>query len=135
MRCLPLVTALMLMACGDGDGSSAATARDSAASAEPSTQIVHTTIRDASVELSADSVPAGPASFLIANRGDNRHSLRIQSVADAWSVSNIMSGEDATLRVDLSPGIYELFCPDVDAAGTHASQGVYARLIVYDAPD
>ncbi len=135
MRRTPIVIALMLLACGENDSGSALAGEDSAAAAEPTTEILHATIEDNDIELSLDSIPAGEASILIANRSANRHSLRIQSVDDYWSVANLMSGEDATLRVDLSPGVYELYCPDVDADGPHASQGVYARLVVTDNED
>ncbi len=126
-----LVAALMLCACSDtgGDGA-AASADDTTATAEPSTQVLVVTIQDTSIVLSLDSVSAGPVSFLIGNRGDARHSLRIAGATDDWSVGALDSGEDATLRVELQPGSYEVFCPEFDAGGTHASQGQYARLIV-----
>ena len=130
MRWTLLVAVLMLCACGERDASNAAANSDSAAAAAPTTEVVLVTVDDTSIVLSLDTVPAGPVSILVANRADSRHSLRIQSVDDSWSVSNIMSGQDATLLVDLAPGIYELFCPDVDAGSSHASQGMYARLVV-----
>lgn len=135
MRWTSIAAVSMLFACGDGDASSEAANRDSAAAAQPTTEIVHATIDDTSIVLSVDTVPAGDVSILFANRGTNRHSVRIRSVEDSWSVSNIMSGDDATLVVDLSPGTYELYCPDVDANGSHASQGVYARLVAVEDTD
>lgn len=134
--CTALVAALMLNACSDaGDGGTAASAGDTSATSEPSTQVLLVTMQDTSIVLSLDSVPAGPVSFLIGNRGDARHSLRIEGATDGWSVGLLGRGEDATLRVDLQPGVYEVFCPEFDAAGTHASQGQHARLIVGPASD
>jgi len=130
MRWTLLVAVLMLCACGERGASNAAVEGDSAAAAAPTTEVVLVTVDDTSLVLSMDIVPAGPVSFLVSNRADTRHSLRIQSVADSWNVSNILGGQDATLLVDLSPGIYELFCPDLDADGSHASRGLYARLVV-----
>lgn len=135
MRWTSIVAVSMLFACGDGEASSEAANRDSAAAAQPTTEIVHATVDDTSIVLSVDTVPAGDVSILFANRGASRHSVRIQSVDDSWAVSNIMSGEDATLRLDLSPGTYELYCPDFDANGSHASQGVYARLVAVESGD
>src|SRR5690606_27081097 len=102
---------------------------------QPTTEIVHVTIDDTAIDLSIDTVAAGDVSILFANRGSERHSIRIRSAEDSWIVSNIMGGADATLRVDLSPGVYEVYCPDVDAGGSHGPQGRYARLIVVDSAD
>lgn len=135
MRWTSIVAVLSLCACGGSDAGSAASNGDSAAAAQPTTEIVHVTIDDTAIDLSIDTVAAGDVSILFANRGSERHSIRIRSAEDSWIVSNIMGGADATLRVDLSPGVYEVYCPDVEAQGSHATQGLYARLIVVDSTD
>ncbi len=138
MRASRLVTAALALACvGEGDVRRAAQMADDtgAAAAEPSTDVVQVTLREWMVELSMDSVPAGAVSFQIGNRGDFAHTFEMQGGGDVWKVENITSGQDATLRIELEPGIYDVLCPLEDAAGSHESRGMRAQLVVTPSRD
>jgi hypothetical protein len=87
------------------------------------------------VQLDADSVPAGAVSFQISNRGELVHTFEIQGEGEVWSVEAMLPGEDATLRVDLAEGVYDVFCPIGDGAGSHEDRGMRAQLVVVPARD
>ncbi|MGH7445062.1 MAG: hypothetical protein ACREKM_09305, partial [Longimicrobiales bacterium] len=127
MRAGSLLTALLaLLACaGENDGAADATVLSDtgAAAATPTTEVVQATLREWSLELSVDTVAPGAVSFQIANRGDFTHSFAITGEGEEWSVEDVASGQDATLRVDLATGIYDIFCPMVDLDGSHESRG------------
>lgn len=134
MRAGSLLTALLaLLACaGENDGAADATvfSDTGAAAATPTTEVVQATLREWSLELSADTVAPGAVSFQIANRGDFAHSFAITGEGEEWSVEDVASGQDATLRVDLAAGIYDIFCPMVDLEGSHESRGMRGQLVV-----
>lgn len=134
MRAGRLLTALLaLLACaGENEGATDATmlGDTGAAVAAPTTEVVQATLREWSVELSADTVPPGAVTFQVANRGEYAHSFAIAGEGEEWSVEDIASGQDATLRVDLAAGIYDIFCPMVDLEGSHESRGMRGQLVV-----
>lgn len=96
------------------------------------------------IDLSSESLPAGPVTFDVANQGTVLHNLRIAATttaADELSVSdatlmvdesqaqvvgssqNLAAGESESLSVSLAPGSYVLFCniPGHYQAGMHTS--------------
>lgn len=134
MRAGTLLTMLLaLMACtGESNDTADATmlSDTGAAVATPTTEVVQATLREWSVELSVDTVAPGAVSFQIANRGELAHSFAITGEGEEWTVEEIASGQDATLLVDLTVGIYDIFCPMVNLEGSHESRGMRGQLVV-----
>jgi hypothetical protein len=125
---------VVLCACaGEAERSSATgdTAADSgAAAAEPSTEVVQVTLSEWSIEMLPDSASAGPLTFQVHNRGRTAHALHVTGAGEEWRIDRIAPGGDATLRVDVAAGLYELFCPLADELGSHEARGVNVQLVV-----
>lgn len=74
-----------------------------------------------------DTLPAGPTTFMISNTGDVKHNFEIEGQGIEKKLSmNLKSGESKTLKVDLEPGTYTVYCP----VGEHADKGMKMQLVV-----
>jgi uncharacterized cupredoxin-like copper-binding protein len=63
------------------------------------------------------------------NNGTIAHSLRIRGAGQVSSLDqDLAPGAAGSLRVDLQPGMHELYCPLAD----HAGRGMRLRLRVTD---
>lgn len=137
MRASRLVAPLLAVLACTGEGETApdasATADTGVAAAQPTSEVVQVTLTEWSVQLDADSVPAGAVSFQISNRGEVVHTFEIQGEGEEWSVEAIVPGEDATLRVDMAAGVYDVFCPIVNGVGSHEARGMRAQLVAVPA--
>jgi hypothetical protein len=128
-----LVLALVACSGGGAETEEATTLADSGAVAtQPSTQVVRAELGETTVVLSADTIGAGPVTFQISNAGQSAHSFLIEGEGARWNVDQVLPGEDATLRVDLAPGYYDVSCPLRSAEGLHVSLGEHARLVVVE---
>ena len=129
-----LIVSLALGACMGEDERSELigdTAVDSAAvAAEPSTEVVQITLSEWAIELLPDSVREGPLTLQVHNRGTGTHALIVTGGGEEWRIDQIQPGGDATLRVDVTAGLYELYCPLFDAGGAHEARGMRTQLVV-----
>jgi uncharacterized cupredoxin-like copper-binding protein len=88
-----------------------------------------------SVDLSASefkftpanvNVRAGQVTFNLRNTGGAPHALEIEGQGIEEETRVIQGGQSATLRVNLKPGTYEMYCP----VGNHRQQGMEGELTV-----
>lgn len=72
-------------------------------------------------------IEAGTVNFNVTNNGSEEHNFEVEG-NDIESVfdTNLQPGETRTMTVDLSPGMYEVYCPVSD----HADQGMWLQLEV-----
>jgi hypothetical protein len=91
---------------------------------------VHVTLSEWRVLLSRDEVAAGPTVFLIANAGTLAHALVIEGAGERWEVDLLNPAQAVTLNVDLRPGEYRVYCPQVVDGTAHAGLGMATRLRV-----
>ncbi|MCI0711292.1 MAG: PQQ-dependent sugar dehydrogenase [Chloroflexi bacterium] len=72
-------------------------------------------------------IQAGTVNFNVTNNGSEEHNFEVEG-NDIESVfdTNLQPGETRTMTVDLSPGMYEVYCPVED----HADQGMRLQLEV-----
>lgn len=91
---------------------------------------IRVTLAEWSVEMSPDTVRAGPVSFLVTNQGTDRHELEVEREDEEFEFGEIPAGAEQRFPADLKPGIYEVYCPLADATSSHKSRGMTARLVV-----
>jgi plastocyanin len=125
-------------ACGgddDGDGS-ATTPATTAAPAQTQTQ-QQTATRPAAqtVDIGASefkftpsnvTVRQGQVTFELKNNGGAPHALEIEGQGIEEETQVIQGGQNATLRVNLKPGKYVMYCP----VGNHRQQGMEGEVTV-----
>ena len=75
--------------------------------------------REWDVHASRPRVAAGPVSLTVTNDGEDDHDLTVAGPAGSVGQVLLGPGETATLRVDLEPGRYRLYCslPGHEALG------------------
>jgi uncharacterized cupredoxin-like copper-binding protein len=62
------------------------------------------------IKLPKTSVPAGSYAFDVQNDGQAPHDLVVKGAGVDERTKTLNAGESATLKVDLEPGTYELYC-------------------------
>lgn len=105
--------------------------------------LVNVQVGDLWVKTSSRRVPPGPTTFSVENVGGAFHDLMIERVpiemknattpveeAAEGGVEGLSPGARKTMRVDLRPGRYELFC----SVPSHFAGGAHALIDVADAP-
>ena len=115
-----LALALSLVAgCGTGGGAAATTTT-------PQPTTINVGESEYKLDLPASST-AGETSFVVTNNGTIAHSLEIEGAGvEAKLDANVSPGQSSTLKVDLKPGTYTIYCP-VDG---HRGLGMEATLTV-----
>jgi uncharacterized cupredoxin-like copper-binding protein len=107
----------------------APTATGETAKITPTEQPV-TTVQVVESEFKIDmpaSIPVGVTVFEIKNQGTVKHNFEIEGQGiKAELDSNLSPGESTSLKVDLQPGRYHVYCP-VDS---HADLGMDLQLTV-----
>jgi uncharacterized cupredoxin-like copper-binding protein len=72
-------------------------------------------------------LPAGPTTFEITNDGTIEHNFEVEGQGIEEELpENLAPGASGTLKVDLAPGTYEVYCP----VGNHADEGMRLELTV-----
>jgi plastocyanin len=89
---------------------------------------VPVTLSEWKVELARDTVPAGPVTFRLSNKGTITHGFFVRGEGVAKGSLDIPAGESASLTVSLKPGTYEVYCPMSD--NSHKAAGMARKLIV-----
>jgi plastocyanin len=80
------------------------------------------------VELSQQTVAAGPVTFVVTNGGQIPHALEVEGEGIEKEIETIQPGATDTLTVTLKAGRYDVYCPV--GAGSHKKLGMDARLVV-----
>jgi uncharacterized cupredoxin-like copper-binding protein len=73
------------------------------------------------------SLAAGPQLFRVTNNGTSVHNLEVEGLGiEETFESNLSPGETQTMRLDLEPGTYQVYCP----VSNHREQGMEMQLSV-----
>ena len=80
------------------------------------------------VEPSQRTVPTGDVEITVKNSGTIPHALEIEGQGIEKELEPINAGKTSKLRLTLSPGSYELYCPVGD--GAHKKMGMVAHIEV-----
>ncbi len=92
----------------------------------PEVTTVEVGLKDFSIDM-PDTLNAGPVIIKVTNRGNGVHNFAIerQNVESKFD-TNLEPGESRSLRIDLKPGEYRVYCP----VGDHAERGMDMTLTV-----
>jgi plastocyanin len=89
---------------------------------------VPVTLTEWKVELARDTVPAGPVTFRLSNKGTITHGFYVRGEGVDKGSREVAAGASGTLTVTLKPGTYEVFCPMSD--NSHKAAGMVKSLVV-----
>lgn len=90
-----------------GDTKTAAAAPDAANGSVE----VEVTVKEYTVEMTK-SIGAGPTTFKVTNAGKETHGFEIEGNGIEKEIEpTLQQGESGSLRVDLKPGTYKVYCP------------------------
>jgi uncharacterized cupredoxin-like copper-binding protein len=99
-----------------------------AMSSTAAAQAVNVTLSEWKVELSRDTVHAGPVTFRVRNAGTMTHGFYVTGPGVDKGSHDVPAGEQAQLTVTLKPGMYEVYCPMSDM--THKAAGMDKKIVV-----
>ena len=91
---------------------------------------VDATLAEWSVTLSQDSVAAGALAFNIRNTGSMVHRFEVEGNGEEWESEDINPGDEVTMSLNLTPGVYEVYCP-IEDGESHRARGMTTTLRVY----
>jgi plastocyanin len=86
------------------------------------------TLSEWKVELSRRTLPTGPVTVAVENTGSIPHQLEIEGNGIEQRTELIQPGSSATLRLNLTPGSYEVYCPV--GGDSHKKLGMETHLTV-----
>jgi len=89
---------------------------------------VHVQVSEWKVELSQQTVAAGPVTFVVTNSGQIPHAIEVEGEGIEKELETIQPGATDTLTVTLKAGRYEVYCPVGE--GSHKKLGMDTRLVV-----
>jgi uncharacterized cupredoxin-like copper-binding protein len=90
--------------------------------------VVDVRLSEWKVEVSADTAPAGPVVFRVANAGHLEHAFEVEGRGLEKRSEPIGAGAEGILNVTLKPGRYELYCPVGN--GAHQQAGMKTTMTV-----
>ena len=97
-------------------------------STRPEPATVNVRLSEWSVELSQQTIAAGPVTFVVTNTGQVPHAIEVEGQGIEKEIETIQPGATDTLSLNLKPGGYEVYCPVGN--GSHKKLGMDARLTV-----
>ena len=106
-------------------------AQDSSASAGATR--VNVRLSEWKLELSRLTVPTGDIAFTVTNGGSMAHEFEVEGQGLEKALPSIRVGATSTLRLNLPPGSYEVYCPVGNDA--HKAMGMVAHIEVTGAVD
>jgi plastocyanin len=89
---------------------------------------VPVTLTEWKVEIARDTLPAGPITFRLSNKGTVTHGFYVSGEGVEKGSRELPAGESASFSVNLKPGTYEVFCPMSD--NSHKAAGMVKKLVV-----
>jgi plastocyanin len=89
---------------------------------------VPVTLTEWKVEIARDTLPAGPVTFRLSNKGTVTHGFYVRGEGVEKGSRELPAGESASFTVNLKPGTYEVFCPMSD--NSHKAAGMANKLVV-----
>jgi plastocyanin len=89
---------------------------------------VPVTLTEWKVEIARDTLPAGPITFRLSNKGTVTHGFYVSGEGVEKGSRELPAGESASFTVNLKPGTYEVFCPMSD--NSHKAAGMVKKLVV-----
>jgi plastocyanin len=89
---------------------------------------VPVTLTEWKVEIARDTLPAGPITFRLSNKGTVTHGFYVRGEGVEKGSRELPAGESASFTVNLKPGTYEVFCPMSD--NSHKAAGMVKKLVV-----
>jgi hypothetical protein len=92
--------------------------------------VVRITLAEWSLDMAPDTVPAGPVTFLVTNRGTDRHDLEVEREDEEFEFGEVAVDAQQRFHAELQKGDYDVYCPLADPVGSHKSRGMIARLTV-----
>jgi hypothetical protein len=92
--------------------------------------VIRISLAEWRLDMSPDTVPAGPVSLLVTNQGTDRHELEVEREDAELDFGEIPPGAQQRFAANLKPGVYEVYCPLADPTASHKSRGMIARLVV-----
>jgi plastocyanin len=129
---LVLGTSLGLTVCGELGGAAGSDDQAPAGGTEASPASAQTITAEVGLTEYAIQMPvslaAGPQLFRVTNKGASVHNLEVEGLGiEETFESNLSPGETQTMRLNLEPGTYEVYCP----VGKHREQGMEMQLSVF----
>jgi len=97
-------------------------------SSAASAQAVTVTLSEWKIELTRDTVRAGPVTFRVKNAGTMTHGFYVRGDGVDQGTRDIPVQESASLTVTLKRGTYEVFCPMSDLS--HKAAGMSRKVVV-----
>jgi uncharacterized cupredoxin-like copper-binding protein len=91
-------------------------------------QAVPVTLSEWKVEMSRDTLKAGPITFRVKNSGTMVHGFQVEGPGVDKGTQQIPAGQSLSLTVNLKPGTYELYCPMAEQ--THKKAGMTKKITV-----
>jgi hypothetical protein len=89
------------------------------------------TLTEWSVTLSQDSVSGGAIAFNVRNGGSMVHRFEVEGNGQEWESEDLNPGDEVTMSVSLTPGVYQVYCPVVEDGLVHEERGMTTTLRVY----
>jgi plastocyanin len=123
VRCVLLLTVVLLAGCGSDSNSNQA-AGTSTGGGGSSVELTATEFKFDPSTVNVDA--AGQTTFTVVNDGQVGHALEIEGQGIEEKTDTIDPGNTTDLTVDLKPGEYEFYCP----IGNHRAQGMEGKLVV-----
>jgi len=96
----------------------------------PTHEPAHVNVRlsEWKVQLSEQTIAAGPVTFVVTNGGQIPHAIEVEGQGIEKEIETIQPGATGSLTLTLKPGRYEVYCPVGE--GSHKKLGMEARLTV-----
>lgn len=91
---------------------------------------VEATLTEWSVTLSQDNVREGAIAFNVRNTGSMVHRFEVEGNGEEWESEDINPGDEVTMSLNLSPGVYQVYCPIEDDGEDHEARGMTTTLRV-----
>jgi len=98
---------------------------------QPPPQEIHVTLSEWTMGFETITILGGKLKFVVTNAGTMPHGFEIEGEINGeeveWVIEPFPPGETRTLKVDLPPGHYEVYCP----VPGHREKGMEAELVVH----
>lgn len=111
---------------GDPPGERSRPGTTRAAAEAPAGETVQVSLMEFGIDMPA-TLPAGETVFAVTNDGSMRHNFEVEGQGTERELErDLEPGESDTLRVELEPGTYQVYCPVED----HEERGMSMELRV-----